>query len=77
MTQGKLSENINGLSQKLFLWGHFSISNFIAKYYKISRKRPKKIKIYPKILLYFYSTSTLLLLYSGVEYFYSTPKLLE
>ena len=48
--------------------------NFIAKYFKSSRKRPKYIKIYLKILFHFYSTSTLLLLYFGVEYFETTLK---
>ena len=44
------------------------------KYFKSPRKLPKYIKIYPKILFHFYSTSTLPLLYSGVEYFKTTRK---
>ena len=33
MTQGKLTKNINGLSQKLYLWGHFSIFNLKLLYF--------------------------------------------
>ena len=73
MTQGKLTENIKRLSQKLFLWGHFFISNFIAKYFKISRKRPKNI---PKYMFFFnvqkYSKNT-----PKILLLYSTPTLLR